>query len=924
MPIKITADSFLTVIRQSGLIDPERLKKLLAEFRDSGLDVSNSPALAEALVERGALTRWQADKLLQGRHKGFFLGKYRLLSLLGKGGMSSVYLAEHVLMRRRCAIKVLPAKRVDDSSYLGRFHREAQAVASLDHPNIVRAYDVDKEVDGQTEIHFLVMEYVEGRDLQDIVHKEGHLDFVRAADCIRQAAQGIAHAHSAGMVHRDIKPANLLVDKNETVKILDLGLARFFDEKDEKSLTVAHDEKILGTADYLAPEQALDSHTVDARADIYSLGCTLYFLLTASPPFNQGTLAQRLMAHQTKEPPPIESLRPDAPPSLVAIARRMMAKRPEDRYQSADEVVAALSAWLVENADDAWKQTHPLATGGSSGDLPAGAVGQHGNGGPDGASRGAESDPLASFLSNLSAEGASTATQVAAPTVSVPKTPATRATASPVATPPGGSGRTVPVARPVEAEAIAPGSAKPKSPEAPPVPPVAQDRDRPNPLSRIAAALSGDRNRLRFAAIGVAAVALLAVGGYFGYTRFANRPARYATEEEDARTREARQREEQEALAAKLADRNVGPVVTVGPGGDFETIAEAIAHTHNFFKPANDQETRTIKIPGGKTYAESIFIDGSDGAHPFPRGVTIVSEGSQPAILAPSGTDPVITIRNVHQLTIEGLTVQAAGRPVAVAQSGDFVGSALRNLRITGFTQSGILAEGTAGYPNEGEEARFEKLTLTGDGPEAVGIRVSSPGRVPATQMIIADCRFFGPMSAAIAFYDPAHEVTIERSIFSGTGTGVRFPESSQYMRSIRLVNNTFYDLDHGIVFAGMPNAVSSGFVFSKNLFTGLRGPEILVQNDFDERQFSTLFDPREGLAFNFSDREKPATAAPGEPPIAFEGRGVSRGSRQGVKLAFRSTERSSPEFLAPAQDSPQVGVKISAEETTHLGAVGP
>ena len=218
--------------------------------------------------------------------------------------MSSVYLAEHVLMQRRVAIKVLPKDRVEDSSYLARFHREAQAAAALDHRNIVRAYDVDN--DGSN--HYLVMEYVEGRDLQHIVKEDGPLDYAAAAEYIRQAAEGLAHAHQAGLIHRDVKPANLLVDQKNVVKVLDLGLARFTDES-KASLTVAFDENVLGTADYLAPEQALDSHGVDARADIYGLGCSLYYLLTGHPPFPGGTLPQRLMMHQ-KQPPPSIYRRP--------------------------------------------------------------------------------------------------------------------------------------------------------------------------------------------------------------------------------------------------------------------------------------------------------------------------------------------------------------------------------------------------------------------------------------------------------------------------------------------------------------------------------------------------------------------------------------------------------------------------------------
>lgn len=360
MSQKLSGESFLAVLSKSGLIEPQRLHQLLEAYTTAGGDNSDPSRVADALVERHAITRWQADKLLQGKHKGYFLGKYRLLSLLGRGGMSSVYLAEHVLMRRNCAIKVLPAKRVGDSSYLARFHREAQAVASLDHPNIVRAYDVDHQADRDAEIHFLVMEYVEGLSLQELVAKQGTCSYSDAVDYVRQAALGLAHAHKAGLVHRDIKPGNLLLDKRGTVKILDLGLARFFaGDGDQEALTIQHDEKVLGTADYLAPEQALDSHSVDARADIYALGCTLYFLLTGHAPFTEGTLAQRLMAHQTKEPPEVGVDRPDMPASLTALLKKMMAKRADDRFSTAEETSDALLGWLSQNADPQWKAAHP-------------------------------------------------------------------------------------------------------------------------------------------------------------------------------------------------------------------------------------------------------------------------------------------------------------------------------------------------------------------------------------------------------------------------------------------------------------------------------------------------------------------------------------------------------------------------------------
>ena len=341
--VESKADKFLDMVRRSRLVDREQLVRAQADLKGHAGDagVVDEKRLADKLVDDGLLTPWQRENLLQGRYKGFFVKKYKLLDLLGAGGMSHVYLAEHTLMRRRVAIKVLPKSRVKDSSYLGRFHREARAAAALDHRNIVRAYDVDNDGD----VHFFVMEYVEGCDLQTMVKRDGPLDYVRAADYVRQAAEGLDHAHRAGLIHRDVKPANLLVDRQNVVKVLDLGLAKFAEEGCA-SLTVAYDENILGTADYLSPEQAINSHGVDARADIYSLGCSFYYILTGQPPFAEGTLPQRLLMHQKVPPPDIRLKRPDAPEDLLEICLRMMAKKPVARFQSAREVADALGGWL--------------------------------------------------------------------------------------------------------------------------------------------------------------------------------------------------------------------------------------------------------------------------------------------------------------------------------------------------------------------------------------------------------------------------------------------------------------------------------------------------------------------------------------------------------------------------------------------------
>jgi len=318
---KLKVDTLIDLVRRSELVDKDQLSKALAEFEQRhGKEACDDPErVSRFLLDAGLLTRWQCNKLLEGRSKGFFLGKYKLLDHLGTGGMSAVYLAEHVNMQRRVAIKVLPKHRVNDSSYLARFYREARAVAALDHPNIVHAYDVDNELD----THYLVMEFVQGLDLQQMVKRQGALGYEAAADYIRQAADGLAHAHRIGLIHRDIKPANLLVDTQGTVKVLDLGLARFADDS-QASLTIAHDENVLGTADYLSPEQALNSHNVDSRADIYSLGCTLYRLLTGENLYSGETLVQKLLAHREQPIPSLRAARAEVPAALDAIPARMV------------------------------------------------------------------------------------------------------------------------------------------------------------------------------------------------------------------------------------------------------------------------------------------------------------------------------------------------------------------------------------------------------------------------------------------------------------------------------------------------------------------------------------------------------------------------------------------------------------------------
>ena len=255
--------------------------------------------------------------------------------------MGRVFLAEDSLLARQVALKVLPKQRSQGGTGVQRFRREARALAKLNHNNIVRVHDVDTRED----THYIVMEFIDGADLATVVKRQGPLSEDSAAEYIRQTALGLEHAHSSGLIHRDIKPANLLLDSTGTIKILDLGLALL--QTDEDASITADPTRTLGTVDYVSPEQALNSHAIDHRTDLYSLGCTLHFLLTGKPPFAVGTNAQRLMAHQSQQPPDINSARAVAglsnvSPWLISVCRKLMEKSPDDRYTSAAQLAEEL------------------------------------------------------------------------------------------------------------------------------------------------------------------------------------------------------------------------------------------------------------------------------------------------------------------------------------------------------------------------------------------------------------------------------------------------------------------------------------------------------------------------------------------------------------------------------------------------------
>jgi serine/threonine protein kinase len=328
----VSAGQFAKNLAESGFLD-------LADLVPDG--EADGAAAARKLVDAGKLSGYQADALLAGRISDLRMGNYEILDRLGAGGMGTVYKARHKRMKRVVALKVLSKEVAKSKTFADRFQREVETIARLSHPNIVMAYDADEGEAGP----FLVMEYVNGRDLASEVAKSGTMTAVDAVDRIRQAARGLEYAHARGIIHRDVKPGNLLRDTDGVVKVADLGLARLNlpdGESGGTSLTQAG--TVFGTADYMSPEQAVDSGGVDRRADEYSLGCTLYFLLTGRPPYTAGSVMAVLFKHRDEPTPDLAKDRPDVPTELVAIFRRMMAKKPDDRYPSLTEAAADLEA----------------------------------------------------------------------------------------------------------------------------------------------------------------------------------------------------------------------------------------------------------------------------------------------------------------------------------------------------------------------------------------------------------------------------------------------------------------------------------------------------------------------------------------------------------------------------------------------------
>ncbi len=336
----LVVDSFLDLLEKSQLLSPEEFASACERF---GLrDLDSAERAARRLVGAKLLTTYQAQRLLLGRSRGFLIDRYKVLAILGFGGMGRIYIAEDTATGEEVALKVLTERHEVDAGMLERLKLEAKAGLRLHHPKVVRTLEI-----GHTgAVTYVVMEYAQGLSLHEIIATQGRMAWPQACDIIAQAAAGLQHAHEAGLVHRDIKPANLLALNDGQAKILDFGLALLKDDPDsEFTLAMIFGHDCLGTADYISPEQSLHSHDVDARADIYSLGCTLYFLLAGQVPFPLNTVAEKLVAQRMKMPPPVSKFVPDVPQAVVDLIQKMIAKNPDERHQTAQEVVEALKPY---------------------------------------------------------------------------------------------------------------------------------------------------------------------------------------------------------------------------------------------------------------------------------------------------------------------------------------------------------------------------------------------------------------------------------------------------------------------------------------------------------------------------------------------------------------------------------------------------
>ena len=758
MPAPATIDEFIEIIGKSGVAETAKVKAYVQSLHQAGHSISRPEKLGEAMVRDGILTFFQAEQLIQGKWKRFFIGKYKVLERIGAGGMGQVFLCEHKLMKRRVALKVLPAQKAQDPASLERFYREARVVAALDHPNIVRAYDIDQDEN----IHFLVMEYVDGPNLQDLVKKIGPMDPIRAAHYVYGAAVGMHHAHEMGILHRDIKPGNVLVDRSGVVKLLDMGLARFFNDEDDL-LTKKYDENILGTADYLSPEQAVDSHNVDIRADIYSLGGTFYFMLTGHSPFPEGTIAQKLLWHQTRDPKPIRSIRPEVPQALVTVLETMLKKKMEDRYQTPLELMHALAPFVQFPIDPPQEFELPSISAAAS--AP--------NFQPPRTTNGSLKSSTMGTLPNVNLGTKSSGQFAFGP---APAPPTATATLAP----------------PIDGWAKLTADTQPKGlndtlrhphPQTQPT----ADRDR--------IAMSKPKSRLGLGLVlGVVLTAAIA-SGFSWLMKHMPRidlgtPKIFVTRGD--RSPDANRTHP--TLRAALAVAQPGTTIVLLD----DTLDEPPIPTLG------------SKSKDGLT---DCIIESGSPSRTTTWKVSAISPTASSAL----------EFQGLSGLTLSGLTIDYNRHcRFGVSILGLCPGLTLKNVTIKNCEMAGLRIDNAGGDPAKPIRLDGVRVMATSDKPLMAGILITASPTTPNKSIQIANGRFDGPGTDGVRIAGPLHDVEIVNNRFGVWQNGLTFSSGmpAEATCKLTLASNTFFQFEHGIrCDAPMPRTVKGDVVIRQNLF---------------------------------------------------------------------------------------------------------
>lgn len=921
-------ESFLELTRKSGLIDAQRLNLYLEKLAEAQGIPEDPKELAALMVRDAVLSKFQSEQLISGKWRGFYVGKYRVLERIGIGGMGQVYLAEHRTMKRRYAIKVLPRSKAADPAALERFEREARAGGSIDHPNIVRAYDKDQDGD----LHYLVMDFVDGCSLSEIVRATGPLDVTRAGNYMYQSALGLKHAHESGLIHRDVKPANILIDRQGVAKILDMGLARFFNDQNDM-ITKKYDETVLGTADYLSPEQAIDSHNVDIRSDFYSFGCTYYYTLTGKPPFDEGSVAQKLIWHQTRTPKSAKEHRPDIPEDLVAVLNRCMMKQADDRYATPDELLQALTGYADFNFPPTPAELPELsaiargvAFGGdvlANVQLPGGPAAST----PEPLTKDPDSkSPI--FDSQLAKRGGEDST------VSIRSEESGEHKAMPPVPP---SAPTQPVMiSPAKSAGIAPRtSSNPPVIVDPVSPPIQQSTWDPVPSPFSAQApvavkvealpateLPSRIQRKRQAqqqgvttlppwvwwALGVALASTIGVAIYLFVFSKPGGTGQPAPPTAPSGFTSPDPGKEAGALLPTAGPRTWHVAQTKLEGVDCTSINEAIGKAG----PGD-----SIVITDQQIYQEALTLTPRSSKRGF-GGIAlraeINQEGKRAKLMPPaahSTGQPLISIENVDRLTISGLLVDGDGRTQNLMEiKGKCSRLFLDDLRLEGFQATGILVNqlDTTGR----QEAAFTRVWIRPRRPQnqpaqsAISLQGSS-----CNGLQIRNSRLEGPYLAAIRIAAPLQRFLMEHcKLYAGLGQGMCWTDALTPDSRLALIiqQNTFWNFESGLLFQAPLKAEDIQIVIRNNVFYQVKN---VLQVDQEKAKIKPESLTR-GITGGGNIYEQ-GTCQPGD------GSRVPRFGLKPVAFTLNTGSISPQEFLSYPSNSP---LQTAGEQQDPIGAI--